>query len=212
VIAGRSGPRPSRIYAGVPPHGAGQRIGLYGGSFNPPHAGHRHVSLVALNRLALDQIWWLVSPGNPLKDPSALMPFEARLRRAAEVAAHPRIAVTGAESVFGTRYTADIVCILVGRASGDRFVWIMGSDNLAQLDRWERWRDIAAMAPIAVVNRPRHLLSPLSSRAAQALRSWRVPEEDAPRLADMPPPAWCFIVAPRTDLSSTALRKADGTS
>ncbi len=198
--------RASRIYSGLPPHGAGQRIGLYGGSFNPAHAGHRHVSLLALRRLALDGIWWLVTPRNPLKDADGLPPLHERMRRAAEIAAHPRIAVSGVEASIRTRYTADLIQILKSRAAATRFVWIMGGDNLAQFHRWERWREIAGAVPIAVVNRPGHLMAPLSAVAAQALGEHRVDEQDAPLLASMQPPAWTFLVGPRTAASSTMLR------
>ena len=159
-----TGVRASRVFAGLPPHARGQRVGLYGGSFNPAHQGHRHVSLLALRRLGLDKIWWFVTPGNPLKDVRVLPPLQQRMERAAELAAHPRIEVTGAEAIFRTRYTADLVEFLKRRAPDVRFVWVMGSDNLAQLDRWDRWRDIARAVPIAVVNRPGHLLSGLNAR------------------------------------------------
>jgi nicotinate-nucleotide adenylyltransferase len=197
---------PSRIFSGVPPHGAGQRIGLYGGSFNPAHAGHRHVSLLALRRLELDWVWWLVTPGNPLKHNGGLPPLAARMAHAAEIAAHPRIVITGAEAAFRTRYTADIIRILKSRGPDARFVWIMGSDNLGQFARWDRWREIAASVPIAVVNRPGHLTTPLSAVAAQALGGARIDEADAPLLASNPPPAWVFLNGPRTTASSTALR------
>lgn len=204
-------PGRSRIFAGLPPHGAGQRIGLYGGSFNPAHEGHRRVSLIALRRLGLDQIWWLVTPGNPLKDVSTLPPLAERMENAARVAAHPLIVVTGAEAQLRTRYTADLVRILTKRAAGTRFVWVMGSDNLAQFHRWERWRDIAALVPIAVVNRPgRFLAAPLSAPAAQAMRDYRLLDEAALALAGCEPPAWVHLVGPRTPASSTALRARPG--
>ena len=198
--------KPSRVYPGLPPHGAGQRIGLYGGSFNPAHEGHRQVSLFALRRLALDCVWWLVTPGNPLKDFRDLPALGERMRRASEVAAHPRIVICGAEASFGTRYTADLIRILKSRAPAIRFVWMMGSDNLAQIHRWDRWREIAEALPIAVVNRPGHLAAPLFSVAAQALREHRIDESDAPLLASLPPPVWIFLTGPRTPASSTALR------
>ncbi|SER23662.1 nicotinate-nucleotide adenylyltransferase [Faunimonas pinastri] len=198
--------QPSRIEQGLPPFSPGQRIGLYGGSFNPAHAGHRQVSLLALHRLKLDRIWWLVTPGNPLKDTSHLPPLSERMRRAAEIAAHPQIVVTGLEAELGTRYTADLLATLTRRAQGVRFVWIMGSDNLRQLDRWDRWQTIAETVPIAVVNRPGSLNAALSSRAAQALWADRVPDFAAADLANRKPPAWTFITGPRTPLSSTALR------
>jgi nicotinate-nucleotide adenylyltransferase len=198
--------RASRVFTGLPPHGVGQRIGLYGGSFNPAHAGHRHVSLFALRRLGFDAIWWLVTPGNPLKDLTALAPLEQRLQQAARVASHPRIIICAAESTFGTRYTADLIRRLKAQAAGARFVWVMGSDNLAQLHLWERWEEIAAAVPIAVVNRPGFLAAALAAPAAQALRRWRVDDADAAMLADHEPPAWTFLIGPRTALSSTLLR------
>jgi nicotinate-nucleotide adenylyltransferase len=197
---------PSRMYRGLPPHGARQAIGLFGGSFNPPHAGHRQASLFALRRLGLDQLWWMVTPGNPLKQNGGLAPLKERMRAAAEVASHPRIAISGAEAEFRTRYTADLIEILKERQPETRFVWIMGSDSLTDFHRWEDWRRLAASVPIAVVNRPRSLAAPLSSRAALALAHYRVDPEDARTLPDRQPPAWVFLTGPRTAASSTALR------
>lgn len=198
--------RPSRIHPGIPPHGAGQRIGLFGGSFNPPHEGHRRVSLLALRRLQLDWIWWLVSPGNPLKRGRPLPPLAERLDAAAQIAAHPRLIVTGLEAELGTTYTVDTIERLRQRRPGARFVWIMGSDGLAELHRWGGWRGIAAAVPIAVVNRPGWEAAALSAPAAQALGQWRLPEASAPALADYRPPAWVFLTGARTPASSTALR------
>ena len=197
---------PSRMYRGLPPHGAGQAIGLFGGSFNPPHAGHRQASLFALRRLGLDQLWWMVTPGNPLKRNGGLAPLVERMRAAAEVASHPRIAISGAEAEFRTRYTADLIEILKQRQPGTRFVWIMGSDSLTDFHRWEDWRRLAASMRGAVVNRPRSLAAPLSSRAALALARYRVDPEDARTLPDRETPAWVFLTGPRTAASSTALR------
>jgi nicotinate-nucleotide adenylyltransferase len=199
--------RASRVFAGLPPHAAGQKIGLCGGSFNPAHRGHRHISLLALRRLGLDKMWWFVTPGNPLKDPKILPPVEVRMRKAADIAADPRIEITGAEAGFRTRYTADLVDILKRRAPHVRFVWVMGSDNLAQLDRWDRWRDIAHAVPIAVVNRPGFLLSGLNARAAHVLAQYRIGESDAVTLPYRDTPAWTFLTGPRTSASSTALRR-----
>jgi nicotinate-nucleotide adenylyltransferase len=206
----RDGVRASRIFSGLPPYADGQAIGLYGGSFNPPHAGHRQVSLFALKRLALAQIWWLVTPGNPLKPAAGLRPLEERLQRSAEVAASPRIVVTGAEATLRTHYTANLIEVLQRRAASARFVWIMGSDNLVQFHRWENWRAIAEAVPIAVINRPGSLAAALSARAAQALAPYRVDEADAPTLAYLQPPAWVFLTGPRNAVSSTALRAGAG--
>ena len=202
----------SRIFSGMPPHGRGQRIGLLGGSFNPAHAGHRRVGLEALRRLRLDQLWWLVTPGNPLKDIRALAPLDKRMRDAAMLAAHPRIAITAIEQELRTRYTADLIGDLRRKAPATRFVWIMGSDNLAQLHRWERWREIAAAMPIAIVNRPGTLAAALASPAAQALSRYRLDEADANTLADHGPRAWLFLNGPRSAASSTAIRRNSGTS
>jgi len=196
----------SRIYPGLPPHGRGQRIGLLGGSFNPAHPGHRHITLMALNRLGLDRVWWLVTPGNPLKPRSGLPELGLRMARAAEVARHPRIAISGVEAVFGSVYTADLVQNLRRVAPAVGFVWIMGSDNLRQFNRWGRWREIAATIPMVVVNRPGSLAAPLAAPAAQALRRWRIDESDAALLPRLTAPAWCTLTGPRSQLSSTALR------
>jgi len=177
-----------------------------GGSFDPPHEGHRRIGVMALNRINLDCLWWMVTPGNPLKDVAALPPLETRMRRAAKAAAHPRIVISGAEKVFDTRFTADLVAILKRRAPAVRFVWVMGSDNLAEMHLWEDWRRIARALPIVAIGRPGFLPAALSSRAAQALWRWRVDEADAPTLADCDPPAWAFLTGPRTAASSTALR------
>jgi nicotinate-nucleotide adenylyltransferase len=205
-------PRPSRIFPGLPPHAAGQKIGLYGGSFDPAHAGHRKASLLALKRLGLDQFWWVVTPGNPLKRRDCLPPLATRMKQAAIVASHPLIIITGMEAAFGTRYTADLIRILKKRAPRVHFVWVMGSDNLAQLDQWEDWREIAGNVPIAVVNRPGYLTTPLSSRAAQALSGCRIDEGSARALAYLRPPAWIYLTGPRAASSSTALRARRGSA
>jgi nicotinate-nucleotide adenylyltransferase len=188
------------------------RIGLYGGSFNPPHAGHRHVSLMALKRLRLDRIWWIVTPGNPLKDSADLASTAARVAEARRVAAHPRIDVTSFEEAIGARYTIDTLAFLRRRLPGVRFVWIMGADNLATFHRWRGWRGIAALMPIAVIDRPGWTLRATRSRAAGAFAARRVKEEDAGTLADCPPPAWTFLHGPRSFLSSSALRRQKRTS
>jgi nicotinate-nucleotide adenylyltransferase len=182
------------------------RIGLMGGSFNPAHAGHRLAALAALRRLRLDRVWWLVTPGNPLKDNARLPPLADRVAAAQAVAGHPRIVATGVEEALGTRYTYDTVEDLARRCPGVGFVWIMGADNLIQFHRWQRWRGIAAALPIAVVDRPGATLTALRSPAAQALARFRLPEEDARALPFARPPAWVFLHGPRSPLSSTRLR------
>lgn len=190
----------------LPPHGPGLKIGLLGGSFNPPHEAHRAVSQLALRRLGLDRVWWLVTPGNPLKDTRALPPLPERLAAARRVAAHPRIDVTDLETAIGTRFTADTIVWLRRRFPAVRFVWIMGADNLAQFDRWQNWRAIAEAVPIAVVDRFGASYAATASPAAQALATARIRERDARSLPDRKPPAWVYLHGLKSPLSSTAIR------
>jgi nicotinate-nucleotide adenylyltransferase len=194
----------------IPLHTYGMRVGLLGGSFNPPHRAHRAISLFAIKRLRLDRVWWLVTPGNPLKDNGGLHELEARAKAARELAADPRIDVTCLESVIGTRYTVDTINYLRRRASGLRFVWIMGADNLAQFHRWQHWQRIVSQVPIAVIDRPPQSFRALAAPAAQAMASYRLPENEAGRLADRRAPAWVFLTGLKMNLSSTVLRNPDG--
>lgn len=194
----------------IPFYTDGMRIGLLGGSFNPPHDAHRAISLFALKRLKLDRIWWLVSPGNPLKRGQALHTLDDRVAAAEKIANDPRIDVSCLEAVIGTRYTMDTISYLRRRCSGVRFVWIMGADNLAQFNRWESWRRIADLVPIAVIDRPPDSFRALSSVAAQTLAPYRVDERDAGTLAARRAPAWTFLTGLKSDLSSTRLRNPDG--
>lgn len=193
-----------RVYR-LPPHAPGQRIGLLGGSFDPPHPGHRLVSLLALRRLALDRVWWLVTPGNPLKDTAGLPPLACRIAAAERLARHPRIAVTGIEAAFGTRYTVDLLQKLVSTCPGTHFVWLMGADNLREFHRWKNWRRIASLVPIAIVDRAGSL-DAAAAPAAQALAPWRRRETTAKGLARARPPAWVYLFGVKSPLSSTALR------
>jgi nicotinate-nucleotide adenylyltransferase len=202
---------PSRSDAAIPLHCNGMRVGLLGGSFNPPHQAHRAVSLFAIKRLRLDRVWWLVTPGNPLKDDKALHDLDERAEAARRVANDPRIDVSCLESVIGTRYTVDTVRYLRRRASTLRFVWIMGADNLAEFHRWQNWRDIAFEVPIAVIDRPPQSFRALASPASQALARYRLPESEAGRLADRRAPAWVFLTGMKLPMSSTGLRNRDGT-
>jgi nicotinate-nucleotide adenylyltransferase len=186
------------------------RIGLLGGSFNPPHAAHRAISLFALKRLNLDRVWWLLTPGNPLKDNGALHGLAERADAAREVADDPRIDISCLEAVIGTRYTVDTIIHLRRRVSGVHFVWIMGADNLAQFHRWQNWRRIAAEVPIAVIDRPPESFRALAAPAAQALARYRLPANQAARLADQRAPAWVFLTGLKLKLSSTGLRNPDG--
>ena len=194
----------------IPLHTDGMRIGLLGGSFNPPHAAHRAISQFAIKRLQLDRVWWLVTPGNPLKDGQGLHELEERAGAARKMADDPRIDVSCLESVIGTRYTADTISYLRRRCSGLRFVWIMGADNLAQFHRWQNWRRIAHQVPIAVIDRPPQSFRALAAPAAQALERYRIPENDAGRLAERRAPAWVFLTGMKSTVSSTGLRNPDG--
>jgi nicotinate-nucleotide adenylyltransferase len=194
----------------IPLYTNGMRVGLLGGSFNPPHEAHRAISLFAIKRLKLDRVWWMVSPGNPLKQNGALRDLDERAEAARRMANDPRIDVSCLESVIGTRYTVDTISYLRRRAGGLRFVWIMGSDNLAQFHRWQNWRRIASEVPIAVIDRPPQSFRALAAPAAQALARYRLPENHAARLADRPAPAWVFLTGMKLNLSSTGLRNPDG--
>lgn len=194
----------------IPLYSNGMRVGLLGGSFNPPHLAHRAISLFAIKRLKLDRVWWLVTPGNPLKDTGGLHDLDARAKAAREMADDPRIDISCLESVIGTRYTVDTISYLRRRASGLRFVWIMGADNLAQFHRWQNWRRIASEMPIAVIDRPPQSFRALAAPAAQALARYRLPENQAGRLADQRAPAWVFLTGMKLNLSSTGLRNPDG--
>lgn len=190
----------------APRPGPGRRIGLLGGSFNPAHDGHRHISVVALRALALDQVWWLVSPQNPLKPLAGMAPLADRLAYARIVAAHPRIAVTDIETRLGTRYTADTVAALQTGYRGTRFVWLMGADNMVEFDRWRAWTEIAESVPIAVIDRPGYRHRALASVFARRYARFRVPAEAARRLPTMMPPAWTVVRAKLHPASATAIR------
>ncbi len=183
----------------------GQVVGLLGGSFDPAHAGHVHVSREALRRFGLDRVWWLVSPGNPLKArPPA--PMGERLARARAVMRHPRILVTDVEARLGTRYTADTIARLQALYPGVRFVWLMGADNLAQFHRWEDWRGIMARVPVGVLARPGARGAARDSKAARVMRRARLRGRAARLLARADPPAWCLVNLPMRAHSSSAIR------
>jgi nicotinate-nucleotide adenylyltransferase len=201
---------PAALGHAIPLHTDGMRIGLLGGSFNPPHDAHRAISLFAMKRLKLDRIWWLVTPGNPLKQEQPPRTLDERMAAARRLAHHPRIDVSCLESVIGTRYTADTINYLRRRCSGVHFVWIMGADNLAQFHRWENWQGIAAEVPIAVIDRPPDSFRALSSTAAQAMARYRIDESAASSLVMRHPPAWTFLTGMKSSLSSTGLRNPDG--
>jgi nicotinate-nucleotide adenylyltransferase len=184
------------------------RIGLFGGTFDPPHDAHLAACLIAMKRLDLDRVWWLVTPGNPLKDTRGLAPLEERIVAAQALARHPRIDVTGVEAQIGTSYTYETIAYLKRHCPGVHFVWIMGADNLRSFHRWQKWRGIAAMVPIVVVDRLGPSLYASASAAGQALARARVPETAARSLPKRKPPAWAYLHGLKSPLSSTALRAA----
>ena len=205
-------PTPARLGAALGGRlpARGQKIGLLGGSFNPAHRGHRHISLEALKRLGLDEVWWLVSPQNPLKPQKGMAPLEERLETARAAARHPQIRVTDLERVLDTVYTAETLGTLVTRFPGVRFVWIMGADNLAQIHRWQDWQQIFHLAPVAVFDRPTYSLRALAAKAARRFTRSRRSGGGIAGLAAATPPAWSFLHIRLDPLSATALRHHEG--
>ena len=186
-----------------------RRIGLLGGSFNPAHAGHRHISVEALRRLGLDEIWWLVSPQNPLKPAAGMAPLAVRLASARCAARHPRIRPTAIEAQLGTRYAVDTVGALQHRYPQARFIWLAGADILAELHRWRRWRDLLRRVPIAVLARPRYMRAAMRSPAMAWGRRWRHDEHTAAQWPDWPLPAIVVLATPANPLSATTIRNLD---
>jgi nicotinate-nucleotide adenylyltransferase len=195
-----------RRYLSMPHAEPGMAVGLFGGSFNPPHEGHLLVAEIAIRRLRLDQLWWIVTPGNPLKSRKELATLPDRLAMCERLVHDPRIKITAFEKTLGTSYTAETLAFVKARNPHVHFVWIMGADSLKTFHLWQRWREIASTFPIAVIDRPGATLSFLSSRMARALAHARVDEDDAGVLWKQQAPAWTFIHGPRSTLSSTALR------
>lgn len=190
----------------------GMAVGLFGGSFNPAHDGHAHVAETALRRLGLNRVIWLVSPQNPLKDAADSAPLAERMAsaaHAARLAAHgPAMIVSDVETRIGTRWTIDTLRALVARHPGVRFVWLMGSDNLATFHRWRGWTDIMRLMPVAVIARPGSLLDSRTAPAAERFADARVASERAKLLPDLAAPAWTYLTAPLNHRSSTAIRAA----
>jgi len=186
----------------------GMSVGLLGGSFDPPHEGHAHITREALKRFGLDRVWWLVSPGNPLKaeGPAAL---GRRMAAARALMQHPRVEISDVECQLGTRYTSQTLRRLAPLYPGTRFVWLMGADNLASFHRWEQWRQIFETVPIGVLARPGERISARSSNVATMYRHARLNGHKARLLAKSPAPAWCFVNVPMVNVSSSAIR-ADG--
>ena len=187
-------------------------MGLLGGSFNPAHAGHLRISLLALERLNLDQVWWLISPQNPLKPTAGMAPYAERFSSAREVARDRRIRISEAEAEFGTRYTADTLRRLRRRRPRHRFVWIMGADNLIQITAWRRWIEIFETAPVAVVDRPTYSFRALAGGAAARYARRRLNGREERLLADRAPPAWVFLRGSNDPTSATALRESAAAS
>jgi nicotinate-nucleotide adenylyltransferase len=188
----------------LPPPGA--RIGLLGGSFNPAHGGHRDITEAALQRLGLDQVWWLVSPQNPLKAADGMAPLAERLAGARRLANDRRIVVTGLEAGLGSAYTADTLKALTHLLPRVRFVWLMGADNLNQVHHWQDWPQIFNSLPVAVFDRPSYSFKALSSKAAHAFERFRLRERSARSLAEAGPPAWAFIRCRLNPQSATEIR------
>ncbi len=182
-----------------------------GGSFNPAHEGHLHISRLAFAHLKLDRIWWLVSPQNPLKSADDMAGLEHRLKKAREVATDRRIQVTAIERELGTQYTADTLPAIKNSFPGGRFVWLMGADNLVQFDQWRNWQSIFMTLPVAIFARPAYSLRAENAKAVRRFSRSRVHRSNAKWLADMKPPAWIFLKTPLNPISATDIRsRADG--
>ncbi len=194
---------------GLPYVARGQVIGLLGGSFDPPHAGHVHLTREALKRFGLDAVWWLVSPGNPLKarGPAGL---EHRMAAARVLMDHPQVWISDFEAQAGTRYTAETVAALQAQVPQARFVWLMGADNLAQLHRWKQWQEIMARVPVGVLARPGDRTAARSAKAARIFRGARLHPRQARMLRHCQAPAWSFVNMPMQDVSSTEIRNQGG--
>lgn len=188
---------------------AGQVIGLLGGSFDPPHEGHAHITYEALKRFGLSQVWWLVTPGNPLKARGPA-PLEKRIEVAQRLISDPRVKITDIEARLGTRYTAETLAKLTSFYPGVRFVWLMGADNLAQFHLWDRWETIMETVPVGVIARPGSRVPGRLSKAAERFEQFRVPAEASHLLPQRAAPAWCFINVPMRAVSSSAIRSKGG--
>lgn len=185
-----------------------RRIGLLGGSFNPAHRGHLHISKLALEHLDLDEVWWLVAPQNPLKTTADMAPHGERLAQARAVAKNSPIWVTDIELELGTRYSVDTVAALKARFSKHKFVWLMGADLLIEMHHWKNWRRFMRSLPIAIFVRPTYSFKALRSRAARRFEHNRVSPARARKMADMRPPAWIFLNTPADPTSATQIREA----
>ena len=184
----------------------GKRIGLLGGSFNPAHQGHLHISRAALNRLKLDEVWWVVSPQNPLKNAHGMDNFQSRVQSAEAMADDRRIIVSDIEQVMGTAYTVDTLEALKKKCPEHRFVWLMGADNLRQIPKWRGWQRIFRMVPIAIFPRPSYSRRALTGKASRRFKRFQIKTARAPRLATMRAPAWVFLRTQPNTTSATRIR------
>ncbi|MDA8741881.1 nicotinate-nucleotide adenylyltransferase [Amylibacter sp.] len=191
--------------SGMPLATKGLRIGLLGGSFDPPHSGHMHISKWAIKEFSLDRIWWLVSPGNPLKK-DAPADLDRRLSACNKLVNHPKVIVTDLERVFNTRYTAQTLTTLKSQYRGVRFVWLMGADNLAEFHKWDRWQDIMHMLPVGVMARPNQQLAANCSPAARIFRESRLSAQSSTALPFKEAPSWSLLTGPMDDESSSKIR------
>ncbi len=190
---------------GFPIAKPGQAIGLLGGSFDPAHAGHVQITQAALKRFALDRIWWLVTPGNPLKEHGPA-PLPVRLDAAKAMMRHPRVSITDIEAKLNTRYTAQTIAALQAKYPGVRFVWLMGADNLIQFHRWQNWRNIMESVPVGVLARPGDRVAARLSKAARVYRHAKIPARASATLGQRAAPGWCFVNLPMNAQSSSAIR------
>ena len=190
---------------GFPKASSGLRVGLLGGSFDPPHTGHVHITKQALRRFGLDRVWWLVSPGNPLKTDGPA-PLAQRMAACRQIMQHPKVEITDIETRLGTQYTADTLMRLQEIYSNVQFVWLMGADNLANVHKWERWDWIFENVPVGVTSRPGEHLKAGASKAAQKYATARLPAAAGRILPFQKPPAWCLLEGPVVDMSSTEIR------
>ncbi|WP_050604138.1 nicotinate-nucleotide adenylyltransferase [Ruegeria sp. 6PALISEP08] len=193
------------LRSAIPYARPGQVVGLFGGSFDPPHQGHVHVTREAIKAFGLDRVWWLVSPGNPLKEHGPA-PMARRLQAAKAVMQHPKVEVTDIEALTGTRATADTLAALRLLYPQVRFVWLMGADNLAQFHRWKDWRLIMDSVPVGVVARPGDRISARMSPAARVYAKYRIDGQARHLLGQAQAPAWCFVNVPMVNVSSTEIR------
>lgn len=194
---------------GLPVARAGMAVGLLGGSFDPPHRGHVHITREALKRFGLDRVWWLVSPGNPLKRQGPA-PLARRIEAARRLMRHPAVEITDIEARLGTRYTAESLEALFRLYPGVRFVWLMGADNFAALHLWDRWEWIMEHVPVGILARPGQRISAQMSVAAGRYEHSRLRGREAARLVLMEPPAWCYVNVPLDHSSSTRIRETGG--